>query len=280
MSKLPNQYWAEAINTSTSLTNTIPIPFKNNLSPFQLWTKNSPKIKKIRTFGFKVVFLIPKHKQIVKLAPVGEVDILLGLNNGSSYQILKLSDKKVYYSRHVMFFKKEFPSLEENLESHLPLLIPSWKDTQEENEFFDCQEILEEDENRIIEDLEIEHMESSEDGSEILEDLLPPAARLIKVTGPRHPTLINSDISTLNILPYPRQPFSLLTEGDPLTYNQAVTSNSQEHWKEAMEKEIQSMLNLEAWEEVWIKDNYKLIGTTWVFKTKRNDSNQIIENKA
>ncbi|MBW0571869.1 hypothetical protein O181_111584 [Austropuccinia psidii MF-1] len=216
MSELPNQYWAEAINTSTSLTNIIPIPSKNNLSPFQLWTKNAPKRKKIRTFGCKVVFLIPKHKKIIKLAPVGEVDILLGLN-GSSYQILKLSDKKVYCSRHVMLFKKEFPSLEQNLESHLPLLIPSWKDTQEENEFFDFQEILEEDENRILEDLELEHMESSEDGSEILENLLPPAARQIKVTGPKHPTLINSDISTLNILPYPRQQVAVLTERDPLT---------------------------------------------------------------
>ncbi|MBW0534709.1 hypothetical protein O181_074424 [Austropuccinia psidii MF-1] len=69
MSKLPSQYWAEAINTATYLTNIIPIPSKNNLSPFQLWTKNAPKIKKIRTFGCKVVFLIPKHKRIGKLAP-------------------------------------------------------------------------------------------------------------------------------------------------------------------------------------------------------------------
>ncbi|MBW0473973.1 hypothetical protein O181_013688 [Austropuccinia psidii MF-1] len=161
--------------------------------------------------------------------------------------------------------------------SNLPLSISSWKDTQEEDEFFECQEILEEDENQILEDLELE---SSEDSSESLENLLPPAARQIQITGPRHPTLINSDISTSNILPYWQRPVALLTEGDPLTYNQAITSNSREHWKEAIEKEIQCMLNLEVWEEVQIKDNYKLIGTTWVFKAKRKNRNQIIKHKA
>ncbi|MBW0534710.1 hypothetical protein O181_074425, partial [Austropuccinia psidii MF-1] len=152
-----------------------------------------------------------------------------------------------------------------------------WKDTPEEDEFFECQEISEDDENRIVEDLE---QDLSEDGSESLENSLPPAARRIKVTGPRHPTLINSDISTSNILPYPRRPVALLTERDPLTYNQAIMSDGQNHWKEAIKKEIQSMINLEVWEEVQIKDSYKLIGTTWVFKTKRNNSNQIIKHKA
>ncbi|MBW0469541.1 hypothetical protein O181_009256 [Austropuccinia psidii MF-1] len=229
MSNLPNQYWAEAINTATYLTNIIPIPSKNNISPFQLWTKNALKIKKIHTFGCKVVFLIPKHKQIEKLAPVSEIGIF-------------------------------------------------WNDIEEE--FFNCQEMSEEDENIMLEDLEIGQVGSSNDDSESLANSLPPEARRIKVVGPRHPTLINSNISVSNILPYSQRPVALLTKKDPLTYNQALRSGSQKHWKEAIKKEIQSMLNLEVWEEVQIKDNYKLIGTTWVFKTKRNDSNQITEHKA
>ncbi|MBW0505823.1 hypothetical protein O181_045538 [Austropuccinia psidii MF-1] len=88
-SNLPNHYWSEAINTPTYLTNIIPIPSKRNLSPFQLWTRNPWKIKKIHTFGCKVVFLIPKHKRTRKLDHVGKIGILLGLNNDSSYKILK-----------------------------------------------------------------------------------------------------------------------------------------------------------------------------------------------
>ncbi|MBW0529693.1 hypothetical protein O181_069408 [Austropuccinia psidii MF-1] len=40
------------------------------------------------------------------------------------------------------------------------------------------------------------------------------------------------------------------------------------------------MTDLNVWEEVAVKEDFKLIGTTWVFKTKRNELNQIIEHKA
>ncbi|MBW0480138.1 hypothetical protein O181_019853 [Austropuccinia psidii MF-1] len=40
------------------------------------------------------------------------------------------------------------------------------------------------------------------------------------------------------------------------------------------------MTNLNVWEEVGVKEDFKLIGTTWVFKTKRNEFNQIVEHKA
>ncbi|MBW0568640.1 hypothetical protein O181_108355 [Austropuccinia psidii MF-1] len=137
-SNLPNQYWAEAINTATYLTNVIPTPSKRNLSPYQLWSNNSPRINKIRIFGCKAIFLIPKQKRLWKLGPLGEEGILLGINNDSSYRILKISDEKVYCSRHVTFFEKEFPLSKESKDSDLPLLIPSWNNHEEE--FFDCQE--------------------------------------------------------------------------------------------------------------------------------------------
>ncbi|MBW0533530.1 hypothetical protein O181_073245 [Austropuccinia psidii MF-1] len=40
------------------------------------------------------------------------------------------------------------------------------------------------------------------------------------------------------------------------------------------------MTDLNVWEEVDVKEDFKLIGTTWVFKTKRNELNQIMEHKA
>ncbi|MBW0528106.1 hypothetical protein O181_067821 [Austropuccinia psidii MF-1] len=40
------------------------------------------------------------------------------------------------------------------------------------------------------------------------------------------------------------------------------------------------MIYVNVWEEVTVKDNYRLIGTTWVLKTKRDGLNDIIENKA
>ncbi|MBW0503154.1 hypothetical protein O181_042869 [Austropuccinia psidii MF-1] len=63
--------------------------------------------------------------------------------------------------------------------------------------------------------------------------------RRIKIIGPRHPTLIKSEIREENILPYSRPPAALLTESNPLTYNQALKSNNHENWTKAIKKEIQ-----------------------------------------
>ncbi|MBW0470289.1 hypothetical protein O181_010004 [Austropuccinia psidii MF-1] len=49
---------------------------------------------------------------------------------------------------------------------------------------------------------------------------------------------------------------------------------------EAVKKELENMKKLDVWEEVPINEEYKLIGTTWVFKTKRSEKHEILEHKA
>ncbi|MBW0542512.1 hypothetical protein O181_082227 [Austropuccinia psidii MF-1] len=193
----------EAISTTTYLTNVIPTPSKKNLSLYQLWSNNSPRINKIRTFVCKAIFLIPKQKRSWKLGPLGEEGILLGINNDSSYRILKISDEKVYCSRHVTFFEKEFPALKESKDSDLPLLSPRWNNHEEE--FFDCQEgpeNLSGDEEDGPEEEEDESGEEEEQSSSVND--IPSTRKRIKIIGPRHPTLINSEIREENILPYSR----------------------------------------------------------------------------
>ncbi|MBW0535060.1 hypothetical protein O181_074775 [Austropuccinia psidii MF-1] len=108
---LPNQFWSEAVSHATFLTNLIPTPSRNNLSPFHLWTGDAPKVKRIRTFGCKVIFAIPREKRPWKLAPTGDIGILLGLNHDSpAYRVLKLQDNKVFITRHVILFEDNFPS--------------------------------------------------------------------------------------------------------------------------------------------------------------------------
>ncbi|MBW0562211.1 hypothetical protein O181_101926 [Austropuccinia psidii MF-1] len=181
-SNLPNQSWAEAIRTATFLTNVIPTASRKNYSPWFLWNNTSPKIKKIRTFGCKI------------------------------------SDNKVYYSRHIVFFEHKFPSLKENTVSNTSPLNISWNDFYEE-EYFDCQESMEEEER--VPTIQ-EATDLLENDTDSLSDCTPPVAKRIKVIGSRHPTLINSDIREENILPYPRRPVALYTQNDPLSYYQAI----------------------------------------------------------
>ncbi|MBW0541851.1 hypothetical protein O181_081566 [Austropuccinia psidii MF-1] len=84
-SKLSNSYWAEAVSTATLLSNYTPTPSRHNHSPHMLWTKLSPRIKKLRIFGCQACIMTPKEHREWKLGPSGAEGILLGYENDSSY---------------------------------------------------------------------------------------------------------------------------------------------------------------------------------------------------
>ncbi|MBW0530598.1 hypothetical protein O181_070313 [Austropuccinia psidii MF-1] len=49
-SSLPRSYWAEAVNTATFLSNIVPTPSRDNLSPFSIWSSKPSQIKRLKTF--------------------------------------------------------------------------------------------------------------------------------------------------------------------------------------------------------------------------------------
>ncbi|MBW0540859.1 hypothetical protein O181_080574 [Austropuccinia psidii MF-1] len=267
---LPNKYWAEAVNHATLLINLIPTPSRNNQSPLYLWTGNAPRIKRMRTFGCKVVFAIPKQKRPWKLAPTGEVGIMLGMDYESpAYRVLKLTDNKVFSTSDV----ERYPI--------------------DEDTFFDCQEHTDDEANSISSKdnappnngadtsspINGTSAENSDDDSENEPTTRP--INKIKVIGPRHPTLISSSILEEHILPYTRRPRALLTaSNDPLSYKQALKSENAAQWIQATNKELETMNDLNVWEVVPITEKTRLIGTTWVYKTKRNERKEVLEYKA
>ncbi|MBW0461422.1 hypothetical protein O181_001137 [Austropuccinia psidii MF-1] len=130
--------------------------------------------------------------------------------------------------------------LKSHKESNIPFLTPSW-DNSEEDEYFDCQEDMTEEQTYPERSLILneEDDSSNDDEHSDLESCLPPSVKRIK----------------------------------------AIKSNSCEYWRKAIKKELQNMIYLNVWEEVAVENSYKLIGTTWVFKTKRDGLNNIVEHK-
>ncbi|MBW0469526.1 hypothetical protein O181_009241 [Austropuccinia psidii MF-1] len=124
-SGLAKQYWSEAINTSTLLTNLIPTPSRQNLSPYALWTGKSPRIKKLQVFGCQAITLIPKNLRDWKLAQSGQEGVFLGFENDmSAYQVLYPNDGKIFISRHVLFDKSKFPCLSSPSSVDSTLVVP------------------------------------------------------------------------------------------------------------------------------------------------------------
>ncbi|MBW0583466.1 hypothetical protein O181_123181 [Austropuccinia psidii MF-1] len=222
-SNLPKQYWAEAVNTATFLSNLMPTPSQDNLSPFSLWT--------------------------------------------------------IVITRHALFAENHFPSINSNpnSDSH----SDRWIDLCEErDECINNEEVLtDQGSSEVAEGAEC----LQEQGEEFAQDATPNDRPLrLRVVGPRHPTIISGDISQSNILPYSRQPKTFVTvkDANPISYRSALSDSNCEDWKKAISKELNSMENLKVWSVVDLKPSMKLVGTTLVFRTKRDVMNRITKYKA
>ena len=71
--------------------------------------------------------------------------------------------------------------------------------------------------------------------------------------------------------------FSSLSTTELITF---AESSTDEHWIKAMEEELDQIEKNETWELVPRPNNKSVIGTKWVFKNKKNEDGQLIENKA
>ncbi|MBW0477922.1 hypothetical protein O181_017637 [Austropuccinia psidii MF-1] len=69
---LPNQYWAKAINTAVFLSNMSPTPLRGNKTPYQLWSNNPPRLRRLRIFGCRAVIYNLKIRCSWKLSPPGQ----------------------------------------------------------------------------------------------------------------------------------------------------------------------------------------------------------------
>ena len=67
---------------------------------------------------------------------------------------------------------------------------------------------------------------------------------------------------------------------DPLNWEEAMTSNESENWREAGEREYQSLINHDTWDLVPLPRGKKLIGSRMIFRVNYDEHGQIERYKA
>ncbi|MBW0465873.1 hypothetical protein O181_005588 [Austropuccinia psidii MF-1] len=153
---------------------------------------------------------------------------------------MRVADKSVVISRHIKFEESIFPSLAVNSPS-VPMEFPY---------------VIFAGENEKI-SLEAETGDltpNSTPEEDVFHDALEELpVRRIKVIGLRHPTLITSDISTENILPFSRQAHTTMKNElnkVPRNFKNSMQGKDAEKWQAAIKKEIDNMNRLKVWEIV------------------------------
>jgi len=69
----------------------------------------------------------------------------------------------------------------------------------------------------------------------------------------------------------------MVIEDDPVTFEEAIKSRN---WRDAMEREMESIENNKTWELIDLPTGVKLIGVKWIFKTKVKENGEIDKFKA
>ncbi|MBW0558248.1 hypothetical protein O181_097963 [Austropuccinia psidii MF-1] len=144
----------------------------------------------------------------------------------------------------------------------------------------DLQNNTDEKENN----LNIDVSSSEEENEDFFIDALEQEPLRIKVIGPRHPTLISSEMNSENILLFPQrqQRANITNQGcsTPKSFNEAMTSPNKENWNTAIKKELENMEKLNVWtlRKKTTKDHP--ITSTWVLKEKQNNTGNTAEYKA
>ena len=100
---LPHRFWAEALSTATYLRNRSPTKAVSEMTPFEAWTGEKPRVDGLRVFGCQAFAHIPKDER-KKLDSKSRKCVLLGYGmTTKGYRLYDPVKKRVFQARDVIF---------------------------------------------------------------------------------------------------------------------------------------------------------------------------------
>ncbi|KAG8492723.1 hypothetical protein CXB51_010438 [Gossypium anomalum] len=101
--KMPNNFWAEAVNTSVYLLNRLSTNAVKGKTPFEAWFGQKPTVSHLRVFGCLCYALVPAEKR-TKLEKRSMPGVFVGYSRvKKGYRIFDPLTKKIIVSRDVKF---------------------------------------------------------------------------------------------------------------------------------------------------------------------------------
>ncbi|KAJ9556753.1 hypothetical protein OSB04_011367 [Centaurea solstitialis] len=240
----PHSLWVEACLTANSILNKIPHK-KCNQSPYELWKGRFPTFKRM-----KVWVAWPKFK--TKLGPKTIDCIYLGpAKNSAAYRFLVYKSQiedvhinTIIESAEAEFFETSFPYKDKEKSISIPKKRGN-DDITPQDESNPCTN------------------PNGEGTSKVQIDIEPRRSKRGKIAKDFGP-----DYMTFNV------------EGEPLSYKAAMDSSEAPYWKEAIQSEIESILQNNTWILVDLPSGHKTIGYKWIFKRKLRPDGTIEKYKA
>lgn len=267
---LPIKLWAEAVNTAVYVLNRSGTSTVKNKTPFELWYNQEVAINDFKVFGTEVFAHVPKEKRR-KWDTKSRKGVFVGyMENTKGYRIWYPNEDKVEISRDV-FFKNEIQNKKENT---IRLDEDSF-----ENRTDDIVVRIESDSSQEVEEVIQENntaetcdsMDDQNEETEFVEERKCQTYELRDRSLIQKPERFGSLAESVALL---------AEDCEPITYEEALNGKDAQDWKEAMNEEMDSLLQNKTWILTELPPNKQALPNRWVFKIKRKANGEIDRYKA
>ena len=116
---LPQQYWAEAVNTAAYLRNRSSTSTVKGMTPYQAWYGRKPGVKHLRVFGCEAYAHVSKERRR-KLDSKTQKSLMMGYGNiRKGYRLRVKKTGNIIFSQNVVFNETERTKFDDN-SAHQP----------------------------------------------------------------------------------------------------------------------------------------------------------------
>lgn len=284
---LDTKFWAEAVNTSVYLRNRSVVSGLKDQTPYEVWTGQKPNLSHLRVFGSTVMTHVPKERR-TKWDKKAKQLILVGYaEDVKGFRVYDPSTNSVTTSRDIIIMEHS----EKNMVDVAVECKPTEEEKLEEPEMSDQQ-------TRQTEGGSCPYS-SDPDTDDGKDSTYAPSTEASSVSTDDEylDTTSDHDITPVSVTHeeithkrISRKPdrygFNNLCvtecqdgcDGE-ITIEEALNGPECDFWKAAMQEELDSFEENNAWEEVDLPKDKTVIKCKWVFK-KKYDSDHNVRYRA
>ena len=303
---LPKEYWALACECAVHTVNRLPSSAINWETPYRRMFGKDARLEYFRVFGCRAYVHVYDHER-KKLDPKAWRGIFVGYHphNYRCYKVYDPLRKKLYFSTHVTFNERTYPGKEDQQVVDLPGArngiaeqprgsepVPAEShgnaNGQQESISIQREPVTVRRRQAIIDTPRVPVANASRGG-----DIDPVGATNAELpddatgnstwTDPwcRDPGCNNKAVHMAHLGIHYAYAVAHDIYGDPKTHEEAMRSPEANLWREAEKSEYQSLLENKTWILMPMpKGNVNIVGSRWLYKTKRDEHGNVKKYKA
>lgn len=278
--KLSKSFWGEAVKTAVDIINLSPSGPLNKGIPDEVWSGKKISYDHLKVFGCLAFVHIPKDER-AKLDSKTKQCIYLGSpKNEFGYRLWDPVKRKIIRSRDVIFFEDQTIEDLKQAEKSRPKQI-IYSDPAPSSVMQDAGGRQEEEPNHNGLQRQHEVTEQSIEEPSLHEQSQSNEEMTDETNATTQPPLRRSTRERRASTRYPRDEYVVIAdEGEPQSYEQAITSEHKGEWEKAMQEEMQSLHDNHTYDLVELPKGKRALKCKWVYKLKTEEKNSLPRYKA